>query len=118
MWVYSIKTGMLTHDGSFEGTGYSGRGAGRNNPNYDHIRNIGPLPRGVYTIGKARDGGKLGPLVMALTPDPSNDMFGRAGFFMHGDNRDGDASHGCIVLGHALRQLIAGSGDSRLTVEA
>jgi hypothetical protein len=57
---------------------------------------------------------------MPLTPDPANDMCGRAGFFIHGDNitAPGTASDGCIILSRTTRVAIDASEDKQLTVVA
>jgi hypothetical protein len=55
---------------------------------------------------------------MPLTPDPSNEMFGRSAFFIHGDNPqlNHTASDGCIILIRPLRADISNSGDDDLIV--
>jgi hypothetical protein len=116
MWVYAQKSGELTHDGAFEGTGYSGTGGARNNPDAQQIAATGPIPQGVYDIGTACDHKRLGRCAMPLYPEKTDAMFGRMGFFIHGDNAIHDASHGCIILGPAIRHLIAASPDRKLTV--
>ena len=119
-WSYEQATGALAApDGTLAGTGYSGHGAGLNNPAAEQEIGVGPIPIGGYTIGPFFDdpGGK-GPLVAHLKPDEENVMFGRSGFMIHGDNpqMDHTASDGCIILAHELRQEIAASGDNRLLV--
>lgn len=123
-WIYRQSTGELglgiyeityTWE-SFLGTGYAGTGAGRNNPDRDHVKNEGPLPRGWYTIGEPRDTPAHGPFVMRLIPDAANEMHGRAGFLCHGDNPQHDASLGCIVLARTLREALWKSGTRRLQV--
>lgn len=118
MWTYHQHTGTLLHNGAFEGTGYSGTGLGRNNPEAQHLASMGPIPQGAYTIGSAYDDPHLGPCVMHLDPEPGTDTFGRSLFRIHGDNMRHDASHGCIILGPSIRHLIAGSGDKELLVTA
>lgn len=58
---------------------------------------------------------------MFLEPFQSNDMMGRSGFFIHGDNRYGNrtASHGCIILPRKARDEIATlrSGRKELVLE-
>lgn len=117
MWNYQQDNGLLTRDGVHCGTGYSGHGPGRNNPAMEAVHNVGPIPRGKYTIGAFFDdpGGK-GPIVCHLTPDPENEMHGRAGLMMHGNNASNDASHGCMVLARLLRELVRDSGDTELEV--
>ena len=116
-WTYKQSNGLLTKDGVFEGTGYSGAGAGRNNPAMQDVPNVGPIPQGSYTIGPAYDEVPgLGPCVMHLDPQPGTNDFGRSAFRIHGNDAENDASHGCVILGPAIRHLIAGSDDRTLTV--
>lgn len=97
------------------GIGYSGTGDGKNNPEMEAVRMIGPLPRGDYEIGPIYDTLHLGPRVMPLTPI-GHDALGRSGFFIHGDNAKHDASHGCIILPRGVRELIGAAGDRHLRV--
>lgn len=78
--------------------------------------NIGPLPRGLYSISDPYDTDTHGPFVLRLTPDLGNEMFGRAGFLMHGDNSTHTASEGCIIQARAVREQVAKSGDKKLEV--
>lgn len=119
MWVYSQRTGNLFW-GKKAGQGYSGNGKGKNNPDLQDEPNVGPIPQGLYTIGSPHDTGDHGPFVLALTPDPKNEMYGRSGFLIHGDSiaAPGTASHGCIILARWLRDWIARSGDNKLRVAA
>ena len=120
-WSYAQSTGQLAHDGEGIATGYSGKGAGLNNPGQANVPFTGPLPVGSYTIeGPIADGGHLGPFVLPLSPWPVNNMFGRSGFFIHGDNQamNHTASNGCIILARQWRQLIATTGDTLLVVTA
>lgn len=120
MWTYRIATGTLLHDGTFEGTGYSGAGfpteGYRNNPDMTSVIAKGPIPQGKYIIGSAYNHPRLGPCVMPLTPELDTNTRGRSGFFIHGDNARHDASHGCIILGPALRHLIDNDRDGLLEV--
>ena len=52
---------------------------------------------------------------MNLQPINHNAL-GRSGFMIHGNNVQNNASQGCIILGPALRQQIANSGDTTLIV--
>jgi Protein of unknown function (DUF2778) len=115
-WRYQQSTGELTQDGIFEGTGYSGTGIGRNSPTMQDTADVGPVPVGQYTIESAIDSDKLGPCVMSLTPAVGDEMYGRSGFFIHGNNAANDASHGCIILGPSIRRMIASSADRTLVV--
>jgi hypothetical protein len=51
----------------------------------------GPIPEGNYTIGKQQNNvtGSGTKLVSSerLIPDPGNNMHGRGGFLIHGDNK-------------------------------
>jgi hypothetical protein len=117
-WFYSQSSGALSHDGAFVGTGYSGKGAGLDNPDLQDVPDEGPIPEGTYTIGPASTHPGKGPVVMALEPDPSNQMFGRSGFLIHGDNVEMNhtASDGCIILSHDIREQIDDSEDRVLIV--
>jgi hypothetical protein len=121
-WVYQQSTGRLTFNGAFVATGYAGHNSngqlGRNNPALDNVPDIGPLPRGRYTIGSAFNNPPTGPLSMRLAPDPSNSMHGRSDFLIHGDDAQHDASRGCIIMAHEVRVQIAASPDRSLDVIA
>lgn len=118
MWTYSQKTGVLSHDGSFVSRGYAGRDKGKNNPEMQNVKATGPLPRGKYKIGKPYDSEKVGPFALPLIPDPSNEMFGRDDFRIHGDSKKapGTASHGCMIFPRDVREKVHHSGDDDLTV--
>jgi Protein of unknown function (DUF2778) len=118
VWTYNQLTGALIHDGQLAGFGYSGMGAGKNDPAMQAIHDIGPIPRGQWRIGPPYDSATHGPHVMALTPDSATETFGRSGFLIHADSvsHPGQASCGCIVLSNALRHQISASGDRFLEV--
>lgn len=121
-WVWRQATGELLQrlDDSLYSdviaTGYAGMGAGQNNPAMQCVEDVGPIPRGWYTIGDAVEDPTL--FTLPLTPDPDNDMCGRSGFLIHGDSIQlpGWASQGCIVLDATTRQKISASGLNRLQV--
>jgi Protein of unknown function (DUF2778) len=116
-WTFEIATGnLLDPDGALLATGYSGNGIGRNNVSYQATADVGPIPIGVYGIGPPEDSAQLGPHAMPLTPSPANEMYGRFGFFIHGDNSTHTASEGCVILSFAARQVISASGDNNLQV--
>lgn len=119
-WVYRQKTGNLFYDGEVEGSGYSGHLQGKNNPDMQNEPSVGPIPVGMYTIGAPRDSLTHGPFVLPLTPFPTNQMFGRSGFLMHGDSlmRPGDASLGCIIMPRSVREKVLASNDYTLRVES
>lgn len=96
---------------------------GRNNPALQAVHNIGPLPQGWYDVGAPITHPHLGPLAFPLTPDPSNEMFGRSDFFIHGAGGadPANASKGCIIQAHAVREHLAqlvDAGTTRLQVVA
>lgn len=120
-WTYSQKTGELQRDEQHVTTGYSGAGAGENNPTMENVPNIGPIPRGDWTIsGPPVDTQDHGPYVLKLEPAAGTDTFGRSGFLMHGDSKEhpGCASHGCVILPRAAREEVWDSGDRDLEVVA
>ena len=114
-WTYSQSTGALTHNGVAVATGYSGAGAGRNNSTMEGTANVGPIPRGAYTVGPAYNTTTHGPHVMRLTPN-GHTALGRSGFLIHGDNASHTASQGCIILPRNIRDRISASTDNALTV--
>ena len=119
-WTYLQHSGELADpDGAVIGTGYSGFGSDKNRPEDQAVAGCGPIPQGEYTISVAQNSVHLGPTVMALIPEPSNEMFGRGGFFIHGDSiqHPGQASHGCVIQPRGVRQLLASSPDKQLLVK-
>jgi hypothetical protein len=119
MWGYSQTLGqILNPDGTHAGFGYSGSGHGKNNSEFQHVHNVGPIPRGFYEIGEPFDSDTHGPFCLRLTPFPENEMFGRDGFLIHGDSikAPGMASQGCIILQPGVRHHIAESDDKILEV--
>jgi hypothetical protein len=95
--------------------GYSGTGEGRNNPDKQAEKSVGPIPRGRYGIGKPHDSAKTGKYVMDLTP-VGHDAEKRTAFQIHGNNAKNDASHGCIILGKSTREVIGTGGVTTLEV--
>lgn len=92
-WTYSQSTGRLSHDGEVIATGYAGHDAGLDDPSAQQSAFVGPLPQGTYDIGPPMsDGGHMGPYVLPLGPWPINNMFGRSGFYIHGDTPARDQS--------------------------
>ncbi len=121
-WKDSQCSGQLCSPaGSAVGSGYSGRGAGLNNPAQQAVADVGPIPQGEWSIGAFFDDphGK-GPIVAHLTPVSLTQTFGRSGFMIHGDNEmlNHSASEGCVVLPRALRQMIMSSADRALLITA
>jgi len=116
---YEQKTGRLTDSkGSIMGVGYSGNGQGKNNPLMQDVKNVGVIPRGKYMIGNPYDSPHTGAFTLPLIPDPTNKMFGRNEFKIHGDNisAPGTASQGCIILPRIVRIAINNSSDKYINV--
>ena len=91
------------HDCPFT-QGYSGRGAGRDNPALQDQKNVGPLPQGRYRLWLRASDHFASPS-FALSQE-EGETFGRSGFWIHGDNQARDASRGCIVLDRVSRQCV------------
>lgn len=122
MWTYQQSTGnLIAPDGTLAGVGYSGNGSDLDNPAGQGDIGHGPIPQGVWLIGRFGTLPRLGEVVAPLMACAGNTMDGRqGGFFIHGDNaaENHSASDGCIILARPLRELIAASGDTALTVIA
>lgn len=116
MFTYSQSTGILSH-GEPLGKGYAGHGQGLNNPKLEMVHNLGPIPKGVWEIGVWFDDKHLGVCVAALRPT-DQEVYGRGGFFIHGDNKrmNFTASDGCIILDKTLRNAIKASGEKYIKV--
>jgi hypothetical protein len=111
-WKFVIKTGHVYDPlGNKVWTGYAGGNEGKNpegvnNPLAVTQSKIGPLPPGFYTMEEPVLQSHLGPFAIPLTPDATNVMFGRRGFYCHGDHTNPparSASEGCIIALRAVR---------------
>lgn len=102
--------------------GYSGAFGAQNRPEREGEHAIGPIPRGMWLLDAPVDSHpRLGPLVIPLEAQDAKTSRGRSGFYIHGDNPQGDnsASNGCIIASRATRAVIAAmywGGVRRLTV--
>lgn len=116
-WIYYQSTGELWHNGKLMGKGYSGSLTNKNNPDRQHVRGMGPLPRGTYRIGGYTR--SKGPMTIILN-QTSGESFGRSAFRIHGEKRPpaipGFASEGCIIMGPHIRLKIISSPDKTLEV--
>jgi len=115
--VYHQRSGELDINGTTVAAGYSGAKPCKNNPEMEHVRNCGPLPRGTYTMEDA--GYYITQIAIRLRPSPGNDMHGRSGFYIHGGNKDDTASKGCIILRLDIRERLLQQiriGNDRLEV--
>jgi len=126
MNIYSQLTGRIygTYD-TLLGVGYAGGDKGNdpegvNNPAMQGVPNSGPLPCGFYVMGAPYDHPTCGEFFIPLTPNPTNRMFGRGGFGIHGDLIDAPGQHkasdGCIILSRDVREILAASIDHDLKV--
>lgn len=121
MWIYTQSTGELRY-GTLTApvieTGYAGKGEGKNSTAHEQIRNVGPLPRGLWQMGGAYTDKKRGVDVIPLFADKHTELYGRSGFLVHGDKAGapGTASEGCIILGAKTRRRLALSPDRWLVV--
>lgn len=112
---FSISMGLLTSYDSTDtptvlGPAYAGNGACLNDPDKTWVKNHGPLPTGTYAIGAAIDQPYgVGEFALPLTPDPSNVMWDRGSFFVHGDNpaMNHTASDGCVVCSMMIRSIVS-----------
>lgn len=128
MLIYRQSTGLLTGpDGKRMGMGYSGSGAGKNDPAAQDVPGIGPIPRGLWSIGAPYDSARTGPFTIPLykldDAKPGDDVDqanGRSAFRIHGDSlmAPGTASRGCIVLPRIVRNHIVALGAKQLQVIA
>jgi hypothetical protein len=128
MWKFSTTTGrvFLDVDGLIKcvAVGYSGFGPGKLNPTMEAVPDVGPCPRGLFKLELIQADGvpvdyehKKAP-VFRLVPKAGTNLFGRAGFLIHGDSvsAPGTASHGCVILAHDVRERIRLSGVDELEV--
>lgn len=124
-WTYHQRTGELRHNGVLVARGYSGAGHGKNNPAMEHVRAIGPIPRGRWKIRAPYNSRRVGPYVLPVwavddVHDDVHQRTRRSAFRIHGDSiaAPGTASKGCIIVSRAVRERIWRSGDRELEVVA
>lgn len=113
MWTYVQRTGNLYYLGARIATGYSGRGIGKNCPELQAAKAMGPIPCGRWKIvGEPYDSPNTGPYTLRLEPNVGTDTLGRGDFRIHGDSKiPGNASKGCPVFPRPIRRTIWESGD-------
>jgi hypothetical protein len=118
MWVWDQSAGKLFHNDEFICRGYAGSGPGKNNPELQSAVGVGPIPRGDWLLTGVCNSKNTGPFTINLVPKAGTDALGRSAFRIHGDSKfhPGAASHGCIILPRAIRELIWQSGDHSLSV--
>jgi hypothetical protein len=107
-YVYKQTTGQLMLDNQVIGTGYSGKGVGKNNPAMQNQKNIGPIPAGDYIIHIRQTDQKTGEPVIIL--HPATETFGRwpgETFCIQPDsNPPGNAPAAGIVMPRDVREKI------------
>ena len=86
--------------------GYAGRGLHRDRPESQCLKNEGPLPQGVYSMRVLGNPNFAAPAIKLVAIE-GTDLCGRSGFWVHGNNAENDASHGCVVLDRAARRVLA-----------
>lgn len=125
MWIFESSTGKwYDPSGKFLVKGYAGGNCGKNpegvnNPEMQGKKHIGPLPEGLYELGKLVLESHLGKYAISLVPDESNDMLGRSDFYVHGDTTpSGNASEGCIIIPRSYREALWASKDRQVKVVA
>jgi hypothetical protein len=105
VWTYHQRSGLLIR-GLAKFQCYAGRGEGRNNPAMEHVQGVGPIPKGRYRMTGVKHNGSTGPYTIILQP-VGHGALGRSLFRIHGDNKESNASHGCIIRSpRADRELI------------
>jgi len=118
MIIYQQSTGKLwDSNGNLLDVGYSGNGEGLNNPKKQAVRNVGPIPRGLWDIGEYGNSDRLGPYTIPLYPH-KHEALQRTLFRIHGDNSsmNNSASDGCIVLIRETRKKIINKEYQQLMV--
>ena len=124
---YSQTSGKMTkEDGTLVATGWAGNDKrpdvnpnnihGKNNPEAQNIRCIGPLPQGTYSVGSWGTH-SVGPNSAPLT-QTSGETFGRSAFYIHGPGTTtyGEDSEGCIVIPRTDRMKVIALNPTQLTV--
>lgn len=110
IWKYEQSTGRLYKGSELVETGYSGVLTNKNNPDRQHVKGMGPLPRGTYRIaGHSRS---KGPATIILE-QTSGESFGRSAFRIHGERMNkpaGFASQGCIIMSPGTRWRMVNEG--------
>jgi hypothetical protein len=119
--TYNNSTGRLVCTDAAGNTtvdqrGYSGTGAGRDNPAMEGVQNVGPIPSGNYNVGTGHDGGHTGPQTLNVDAAAGTDTHGRDAFRIHGNNARNDASQGCIIMPRNVRDAISNAGGATLRV--
>ena len=122
---FSQSKGVIEHHwrggvGVITNHAWAGNHEGKNNPDMQDVRCVGPLPRGVYNILPPVTHPHLGPFAMQLEPVQGNEMFGRDAFYWHGPSQDtahyGQESMGCVISDRGSRVAGWNTGARQLLV--
>ena len=105
-WVWDQSAGSLSWEGKVIAFGYAGKGAGKNNPDMQDVKKTGPIPRGLWRMTGVKNSPNTGPFTIVLVPEAGTDTRGRSEFRVHGDNKTGTASEGCIILPRPIRNRL------------
>jgi len=107
---------------------YSGYGEYANQPVYEGLADLGPIPRGQYMMTGIELNTHLGPIAIILAPDPGTrryiEILGRDpdSFRIHADNvkHNHTGSCGCLVSagGSVPVWYVWDNGDRTLRVES
>lgn len=122
-FIYHQKTGVLLDDQGHQlALGWAGNHEGKNNPDMQQVRCVGPLPQGTYKVEPwISQHPHLGPDVAPLT-QVAGETYGRGDFFIHGpsvaSDRYGEESKGCIVIPRPMRQAVEAAAPDFILVTA
>lgn len=121
MWVFNRTKGQLISPSGEVFTAYSGHGVGVNNPTLQNVKDVGPIPSGIWYFQAPIDTVDHGPYALPLIPDAKTETFGRSGFMFHGDEVKHPCQHlaslGCLIGCKMARQQVwEGSEDHTLNV--
>lgn len=112
MWTFKRAAGQLISPTGQVFPAYSGHGEGVNNPTLERVKDVGPLPAGVWIIGELIDTTEHGPDARTLTPDTGTNVYGRSGFLAHGDEVKHPGQHlaslGCLITERDARLQMSG----------
>jgi len=116
-WTWDQSAGSLAWEGKVIAFGYAGKGKGKNNPDMQDVRKTGPIPRGLWRMTDVKNSPNTGPFTIVLVPEKGTDARGRSEFRVHGDNKTGTASEGCIILGRPVRDRLWANRDKAPLIE-
>ena len=111
MWHFNRQLGKLISPTGEEFPAYSGHGVGVDNPLYQQVKDVGPIPAGLWDIGAPHQSAH-GQDTLTLTPHKETNTYGRSGFLCHGDEIEHPGQHlaslGCVITARAVRLQMSG----------